>query len=68
VKKYKVTLWTDEALYTKAALEKELEHHYRRWRETFIDYDDYTASVYLAAIASERGALAALERCLSPRR
>ena len=52
--KYTLTLWTDEMVFTRAALQEQFDRYCEMWRKGFIKYGANVADVYLPAIEANR--------------
>ncbi len=66
--KYTVTLWMDEMVFTRSAIQSSFDRMCREWRRTFIDpqFGAQIAEVYLPAIEALRGSKEEFDRVMPP--
>lgn len=64
--KYQLTLWTDDMVFTRGAIEAQLDMYGKRWRHTFIEVGADVASVYLPAIRSHQSMLRQIDKVMPP--
>jgi hypothetical protein len=64
--KFTLTLWTDEMVFTRGAIQEQLDRYSQGWRRTFINYDAGIAEVYLPAIRSCQRMLEQIDKVMPP--
>lgn len=69
MQKFTLTLWTDNMVFTRGAIESQLERYSKMWRETFIKYGRdgaHIAAVYLPGIRSHQDMLEQIDKVMPP--
>jgi len=68
MEKFNVVLWTDEMVYCRAAIDRQLQEYGKAWRRTFCadEYGANVARVYLPAIDALRNSLKKIDALLPP--
>ena len=67
MRKFELTLWTDEMVYVRAAVQRQFEDYGKAWRKCFIEHGPEVAEVYLPAIEALRRTMAKMDKELPPK-
>ena len=66
MRKYELTLWTDEMVFTRGALQEQLTRYSKSWRKTFIEVGADIAEVYIPAIRCCQSTIAQIDKVMPP--
>ena len=66
MKKYQITMWTDEMVIVRGACSEQLNRYSEGWRRTFIKYDACIAEAYIPAIRACQSMIEKIDRAMPP--
>jgi hypothetical protein len=66
-KTFELTLWTDEMVFARSALQSQYEDYCKSWRKTFIKYGAHVGGVYLPAIQALRETIRKIDQAMPPK-